>query len=187
MSTLDAGYAYTKAGFYIGPGKRGSKHPGSVLGKDSQQKTSRAPQVITSWFAGTDHGVFLHAGRSGAVIFDVDHPENLPQVIRQAIRDHWPPYQMTRLDQPGRGHYVFAIPEGRRFGNSIGNLRNGWGEIRGSNGVIIAAPSQHSNPDGIYEWERIGPVPVLPGDLATQLPDAIDASEVATDPGVAAS
>jgi Bifunctional DNA primase/polymerase, N-terminal len=186
MSTLDAGYAYTKAGFYIGPGKRGSKHPGSVLGKDWQHKTSRDPQVITSWFAGTDHGVFLHAGRSGAVIFDVDHPENLPQVIRQAIRDHWPPYQMTRLDQPGRGHYVFAIPEGRRFGNSIGNLGNGWGEIRGSNGVIIAAPSQHSNPDGIYEWERIGPVPVLPGDLATQLPDAIDASEVATDTEVAA-
>jgi hypothetical protein len=52
--------------------------------------------------------------------------------------------------------------------------------------VIIAAPSQHSNPDGIYEWGRVGPVPVLPGNLATQLPDALDASEVATDSEVAA-
>jgi hypothetical protein len=186
MATLEAALAYAKAGWYIGPARRGSKHPGSVLGKDWQHKTSRDPQVITAWFAGTDHGVFLHAGRSGAVIFDVDHPENLPPAIRQAIQDHWPPYQMTRLDQPGRGHYVFAIPEGRKFGNSTGNLGSGWGEIRGSNGVIIAAPSQHSNPDGIYEWERIGPVPVLPGPLATQLPDALDASEVATDTEVAA-
>src|SRR4029453_2683779 len=54
------------------------------------------------------------------------------------------------------------------------------------NGVIIAAPSPHCNPDGIYEWERTGPVPVLPGYLATQLPDALDASEVATDTEVAA-
>jgi hypothetical protein len=186
MSTLDAAYAYAKEGWYIGPATRGSKHPGSILEKDWQRKTSRDPKVITAWFAGTDHGVFIHAGRSGAVIFDVDNPENLPSVIRQAIRDHWPPYQMTRIDQPGRGHYVFAIPEGRKFGNSIGNLANGWGEIRGSNGVIIAAPSQHGNPDGIYEWERIGPVPVLPGYLATQLPDALDASEVATDTEVKA-
>jgi hypothetical protein len=186
MSTLEAALAYAKAGWYVGPAIRGSKHPGSILGKDWQHKTSRDPQVITAWFAGTDHGVFIHAGRSGAVIFDVDNPDSLPQVIRQAIKDHWPPYQMTRINQPGRGHYVFAVPEGRKFGNSIGNLANGWGEIRGSNGAIVAAPSQHGNPDGTYEWERIGPVPVLPESLASQLPDALDAAEAATDAEVEA-
>ncbi|HWI00611.1 MAG TPA: hypothetical protein VNT27_09780, partial [Propionibacteriaceae bacterium] len=41
MSTLDAAYAYAKAGWYIGPAQNGSKHPGSILGKDWQHKTSR--------------------------------------------------------------------------------------------------------------------------------------------------
>jgi Bifunctional DNA primase/polymerase, N-terminal len=167
--TLTAALAYAKAGWYVGPERAGTRNPGSLLGKDWQRKTSRDPQVITTWFAGTDHGVFLHAGRSGAIIPDVDNPDNLHPAIRQAITQHKPPYQSSRPDQSGRGHYIFAVPDGRRFGNSLGDLGKGWGEIRGENGVIIAAPSVHRD-GGQYRWITTGPVPVLPGYVASQLP-----------------
>jgi hypothetical protein len=183
-ASLSAALKYAKGGFYIGPAKAGTKNPGSILGKGWQHKTSRDPQVIASWFAGTDHDVFLHAGRSGALAFDVDHPENLAPAIQQAIKQHWPPYQSTRPDEPGRGHYIFQVPKGRRFSNSLGDLGNGWGELRGENGVIVVKPSRHDS--GEYDWQMTGPVPVLPGYLASQLPDAIDASEAATDAEVAA-
>jgi hypothetical protein len=181
MSKLDAALAYAAAGWYIGPEERGTKNPGSILGKYWQRRTSRDPQVITSWFAGTDHGIFLHVGRSGAWVADVDNPDNLHPTIRLAITEHNPPYQSTRPNQPGRRHYVFLKPEGRMLGNTLGELAKGWGEGRGLNGVIIAAPSEHEKQEGRYQWGRVGPVPVMPGYMASQLPDAIEAAEAATD------
>ena len=125
MATLTAALAYAKAGFYVGPARRGTKDPGSVLGKGWPQNTSRDPEVIIAWFAGTDHGVFLHAGRSGVVIFDVDNPDRLHPAIAEAIEQCRPPWQSTRLDQPGRGHYLFLTPPARTFGNSPGELGGG--------------------------------------------------------------
>jgi D5 N terminal like/Bifunctional DNA primase/polymerase, N-terminal len=182
---LDAALTYAAAGLYVGPVKAGTKHPGSILGKDWPRLTSRDPQVITSWYAGTSHGVFLHAGRSGAVIFDVDNPEKLHPAIKQAIEQYKPPFQSSRPNIAGKGHYVFGMPAGRQLGNSLGKLAGGWGEIRGANGVIVAAPSVHPE-GGEYRWLSTGAVPVLPGYLATQLPDALDASEAATAAAVAA-
>lgn len=194
QSTLAAALAYAAAGWYVGPvdgrltGTAG-KNPGSILGKHWQMKTSRDPQVITAWFAGTDHRVFLHAGRSGAVVFDVDQPDRLHPAIRQAIHQYQPPWQSTRPDQEGRptdrGHYLFLQPEGRRLGNALGKLASGWGEIRGVNGVIIVAPSDHPE-GGRYTWQHSGPVPMLPGYLATQLPDAHNTEDAATDAQVTA-
>ena len=40
-----------------------------------------------------------------------------------------------------------------RIGNSPGRLGGAWGEIRGLNGVIIAAPTPHPE-GGRYRWER---------------------------------
>ena len=187
MSTLDAASAYAAAGFYVGPARRGTKHPGSVIGDNWEAPhTSRDPDLISSWFAGTDHGVFLHAGRSGLVIFDVDNPERLHPAIAQAVEQFRPPCQSTRPDQPDRRHYLFLMPPGRDLGNSLGELVGGWGQIRGRNGVIIVAPSEHEEPDGRYAWHQTGPVPVLPGYVASRLPDALDAAEAATDAQVTA-
>jgi hypothetical protein len=186
QDTLSAALAYaTVGGFYVGPLKAGTKHPGSLLGKDWQRQTSRDPQVITSWYAGTNHGVFLHMGRSGAVGFDVDQPEKLHPAIKQAIEQYKPPFQSSRPNIPGKGHRIFGMPGGRQLGNSLGELGGGWGEIRGLNGVIVAAPSVHPE-GGEYCWLVTGPVPVLPGYLASRLPDAMDASEAATDADMAA-
>jgi hypothetical protein len=193
MSRLQAAYAYANAGFYIGPCERGSKHPGSVIGdkrtrKGWQRHTSRDIKVITSWFAGSDYGLFIHAGRSDLWIADVDDPAKIHPKLQQAITELDPPYQATRTGRPGRGHYVFLQPPGRDLGNSLGRLANGWGEARGRNGVIIVQPSEHEKPQegGCYQWVRTGPVPVLPNYVAELLPDAMESEEAATDAQVAA-
>ena len=181
---LSAALAYAAAGLYVGPVAAGTKNPGSVLGASWPQKTSRDPQVIVAGFSGTNHGVFVHAGRSGLVIFDVDDPDKVHHDIRRAVDELDPPFQSTRPDEPGRGHYLFAVPPGRRLGNALGKLADGWGDVRGQNGVIVVAPTVHPS-GGLYAWLRTGPVPVLPDYVADQLPEAVDAAEAATDGEVA--
>ena len=180
---LTAALAYAKAGWYVLPVQRASKKPGSIVGNDWQHKSSRDPQQIAAWFAGTDCGIALHCGRSGAVVCDVDYPSKLPDVL--AAHLGCAPYQSTRPDNLGRGHYVFLQPPGRTLGNGTGRLGGAWGEVRGANGVIIVAPSRHAN-GGEYRWVRIGLVPVLPEDIAELLDDASPAEDAATDEQVAA-
>jgi hypothetical protein len=171
--TLTAALAYAKAGFYVLPVRRGSKHPGSVVGDRWHHQSSRDPEQIVAWFAGTNHCIALHIGRSGGVVLDVDNPERLPKVLADSIEHDQPPYQSTRADVPGRGHYLYAVPPGRRLGNSTGKLGKGWGEIRGTNGVIVVAPSVHelAASGGRYEWLRTGAVPVLPEQISALLPE----------------
>lgn len=164
IDTLSAALAYATAGIYVGPTQAGKKYPHPELGKQWQDKTSRDPEQITAWFAGTDHGVFIHAGASGLLIFDVDHPDYLHPAIERAIADYQPPFQSTRANVEGQGHYVFAVPDGRTFGSGTGQLGGGWGDVRGGNSLIVAAPSVHAlaADGGRYEWLRTGPVPMLP-------------------------
>jgi hypothetical protein len=187
LDTLTAALAYAGGGWYVGPVRLGTKDPGSVLGKDWQHKTSRDPEVIVAWFAGTDHGVFLHAGRSGAVITDVDNVAELTAcpVLVDELAAHIKAGHPVQSTGPGRGHYPFLQPPGRSLGNSKGQLTGAWGEVRGRNGVIIAEPTPH--PEGReYRWIATGPVPMLPDSLAELLPDATDSTDAATDAEVAA-
>ena len=90
-SALDAALAYAAAGFYVGPldvnalDAHDRKNPGKVFGKGWPAKTTRDPQEIAAIWAGTDYGVFLHAGRSGAVVVDLDSPELLPAGLAEAL------------------------------------------------------------------------------------------------------
>src|SRR5690606_21193184 len=110
MDVLSAALAYAEAGWYVGPLEAGSKHPGSLLGKGWQHRTSRDARQLIAWFAGSMEGVglFLHAGRSGAVIFDVDCYGEVPPELLSGLGPA--PHQSTRPDEPGRGHYVFRQP-----------------------------------------------------------------------------
>ncbi len=182
-STLTAALAYATAGWYVGPCDQETKHPGSVLGKGWQNATSRDSEQIAAWFAGTDAGLFLHVGRSGGLILDVDDYSRLPDLALAAIGEHRPPFQSTRADDLRRGHYVFSQPAGRLIGNSTGNLGKGWGEVRGKNGVIIVQPTRHAKPTGQYLWQSTGPVPFSAA-LAAALPDAADSADPATDAAV---
>lgn len=141
---LGAALGYATAGIYGLPIDRTAKHAGSVLGKGWPAKSSRDPKVIAAWFAGANHGLALHLGRSGVMAFDVDNPDQLPAVLTELFAATNPPFQSTRVGQPGRGHYLFRVPEGRTIGNSLGHLPAGWGDIRGRNGIIVVEPTVHS-------------------------------------------
>lgn len=187
-ATLTAAFRYAASGFYVLPVRAGTKHPGSIVGGNWQHQSSRDPEMLAAWFSGTNHGIALHAGRSGSVILDVDHPHKLPPVLTTAIAKCCPPHQSTRTNEPGKGHYVFTTPPGRTLGNGTGRLGGGWGEIRGLNGVIIAAPSIHEKTadGGRYQWLNTGPVPVLPEAVAELLHDSANAEDAATDAEVQA-
>jgi hypothetical protein len=177
---LTAALAYTGAGLDIGPLLQGSKNPGSVLGS-WPTKTFNDAEHAVSWFAGTDYGLFLHCGRCGLAVLDVDRPQAVPE-------DWWPllataPFQRSRTDgDPRRGHYVFAVPPGRRIGNSV----HPWGEVRGENGVIVLTPTRHEAPGARYEWVRSGPVPPLDEIVAAALPDGGDRRSAVSDAAVTA-
>lgn len=182
LDALNAACAYARAGWYVGPVKPGTKHPGSILGRGWQSKTTRDPQIIAdTWMDHPDAGVFLHVGRSGGIVLDVDTPINLPDILTEALTETPAPFQYTRRNDLARRHYVYTQPTGRRFGNGLGNLPAGWGDIRGVNGVIIVAPSTHPDPEGHYAWGRIGEVPELPTTIAEALTDTTDTADVASD------
>lgn len=190
-----AAATYAREGWYVGPfrlnGK--AKHAGSVLRKGWPTKTSNDPARAARWFTHprdadadrTDRGLFLHVGRSGAIAFDADHPEHLHPLLRKAITDTRPVFQATRgrycppfdpYDEPfGRGHYLWALPDGVVLGNGLGSLKTDpkWGEVRGTNGVIVVEPTPHAKagaPEfGVYQWWRPGVLPVLPTKVARAL------------------
>ena len=178
---LAAAIKYADAGWYVLPVRMDTKHPGSIVGKGWPALSSRDPKVIAGWFAGTDYGIALHCGRSGALVLDVDAPDNVPDEVA-LVMESGGPYQSTRADQPGRGHYLLLNDTGRRIGNSLGKLATDmkWGEVRGANGVIIVAPSVHPE-GGQYRWERTGPVPAIPDYMAEALPESSTPEDTATD------
>lgn len=182
MDAMTAAFAYAKAGLYVGPVKKGTKHPGSILGKQWQSTTTREPQVIADyWLTHTDAGIFLHVGRSGAIVLDVDTPTKLPNVLTDALTKHPAPFQRTRRSDAARRHYIYKQPAGRTLGNGLGQLPTGWGDLRGANGVIIVAPSTHPDEDGHYAWGRTGNIPELPHTIAELLTDTTTPVDVATD------
>jgi hypothetical protein len=180
--TLGAALAYAKHGWYILPVRMDTKHPGSVVGNGWPSLSSRDTKTITAWFAGTNHGIALHCGRSGAIVLDVDDYDNIPDEILAAIETTNCPYQSTRNNQPGRGHYLFANNTGRRIGNGLGKLAstNKWGEVRGANGVIVVAPTQHPG-GGHYQWQRTGQLPGIPDYINDALPNSTNPEDTATD------
>ncbi len=184
---LGAALAYAREGWYVLPLFQSSKIP--ALGKGWQHQSSRDPEQIVAWFAGTDHALGLHVGRSGGIVFDLDVPELCPPELAKAISECDPPRQSTR-ETGERGHVVFMQPPGRSLGNGRGGLKDNdgsggkrWGEVRGANGFIAVEPSYHEKADqgGRYKWIRTGPVPMLPDAVARLLPEFQGSNDASTD------
>ncbi len=175
MTVLEAALAWAENGFYVLPINPKTKHAGSIVGIGWPDKSSRDPQQIEKWFQlGATYGLAIHLGKSGAIAFDVDDPSQLPHRLREWIMLENVPFQSTRTNDPLRGHYIFATPEGSNYGNSKGLLKGAWGEVRGKNGIIVGSPTLHSKCDegGQYVWKRAGIAPLLPYSLQKLLPEA---------------
>ncbi len=71
MDTLTAALEYAKSGWYVIPVAKDTKAP-TVVGKGWHKQSSKDPEQLVAWFAGADHALGLHVGRSGAIVFDVD-------------------------------------------------------------------------------------------------------------------
>jgi putative DNA primase/helicase len=184
-----AASAYGNAGLYIAPtvnrGPSPGKNPGTLLGAGWPSKTVTGG--ADAWALLDEHrdacGVALHAGRSGLVVVDIDTEDAtlIPEPLRRAIRELRPPRSTTRIGATLRGHCLFAQPAGRHIGNSTGQLGDEWGDIRGTNGVIILPGSYHPADDGRYEWQHTGDIPTLPDYVADLLPDGAVAGAAYSD------
>lgn len=164
MTVRRAALAYAKAGIYVLPVARGTKNPGSLV-HDWTAESSTDPEVIQAWFdKWPDANVGIHPGKSGLLVFDLDKADKLsqlPPAIAEDIR--LGAFQRSRT-LPGkfkgaRGHYVFTDALGA--GNSAGGWAP-WGDVRGANGFIMAAPSIHPETGEPYTWVRSGEVPAVP-------------------------
>ena len=170
-SVLQAALAYAKCGWYVLPINAGTKHPGSLVGTDWPEKSTRNEKEIREIFKFPNTAIALHVGRSGAVVLDVDDPAKLSDLMMRELFQTRVPFQSTRLiGDIRRGHYPFKVPNNVSYGNSLGSLGSGWGDVRGHNAIIVASPSQHANPEGFYQWRRTGQVPLLPKSISDKLP-----------------
>lgn len=188
--------AYAGAGLYIAPtvktGSSPGKNPGALLGGDWPSRTvtggADAYALFGEQYADRACGIALHCGRSGLIVIDIDTEDAglVPEPLMRAIQETQPPYQTTRQGAVLKAHYLFRQPEGRSIGNSPAGLGSEWGDIRGKNGVIILAGSWHAAPDGMYAWQRTGPVPVLPDYVAELLTDGTPVEGACSDSEVEA-
>ncbi len=189
LSLVDAALAYAKAGWYVLPTDPADvKNPGSVVHGRWQDKSTRDPEQICAWWRGNPgYGIALHVGRSGAVVFDLDI-DDLDVIARAGRPEIAEALRSAGAIQHGRchgdrGHYVYATAPGESFGNGPGRFRR-WGQVRGRNGVIIAAPTPHPTAEtkgGHYQWKRVGPLRPLPGVLRACLSEAAGEADPLTE------
>lgn len=161
-TVVDAALGYAEAGLYVVPVATGTKNPGSILGKAWQEQSSRDPAVIARWYERhPDAGVAIHTGRSGLVVFDLDNDDlsALPPHIAAELRGL--PFQRSR-GTGDRGHYLARTTE--KLGNSPGGFAP-YGDVRGTNGVIVAAPTRHPETGEPYAIVRDGGIPPIPAGL----------------------
>ena len=170
-SVLKAALEYAACGWYVLPINAGTKHPGSLVGTDWPEKSTRSEKEIREVFKFPNTAIALHVGRSGAIVFDVDEPTNLSGLMMRELFQTHVPFQSTRLTGDiRRGHYLFKVPKNVSYGNSLGSLGSGWGDVRGHNAIVVTSPSQHAHPEGLYQWRRMGQLPLLPKSLSDKLP-----------------
>ncbi|MDP0400386.1 bifunctional DNA primase/polymerase [Tsukamurella strandjordii] len=160
MDLPAAALAYAEAGWFVFPLAPGTKHQPVVK---FSTESSRDPDQIRKWWTeNPDYGIGLHVGRSGLVVFDVDRSslDELPPDMAEALAQG--AHQSSRQGVGDRGHYVFANG-GTQFSNKA-KAFGPYGEVRGKNGFIVAAPTPHvkASDGGGYRWMSAGPVPELP-------------------------
>lgn len=188
LSPGEAALAYAKAGWYVLPTDPSDiKNPGSVVHGHWQDQSTRDREQIRAWWHDNHaYGIALHVGRSGAVAFDLDL-DDLDAITRAVRPDIAEALRSASAIQGSRrhgdrGHYLYAAASGESFGNGAGSFRR-WGQVRGRNGVIIAAPTPHPDSEtkgGLYQWKRVGTLGPLPAVLRACLSESADEADPLT-------
>ncbi|PJD99791.1 phage/plasmid primase, P4 family [Mycobacterium sp.] len=171
MSNVEAALTYAKAGVCVVPVRPGTKDPGSYIGKGWQHRATCDIDAVQAWWRRwPDAGIAMHAGPSGFLVVDVDDPDKVPKWL-------WPLLSKAifrpTTDEPTsrRGHYLFRLRPGERFGNGLGKLKTArgqaWGEVRCWGGALILGPTVHPRADGGGRYST------APGGVAPELPDEI--------------
>ncbi|HWF70600.1 MAG TPA: bifunctional DNA primase/polymerase [Mycobacterium sp.] len=175
MSAAEAAEAYAKCGIPIVPVRPGTKNPGSHLGQGWPDRATTDLDTVRAWWRRwPDAGIAMHVGGVRLLVIDVDHPENVPA----RLRDHLDRavFRRTTTDPDSkRGHYIYRLRPGERFGGGLGKLKRpkgeSWGEVRCYGGAIILAPSTHprSAEGGAYTAGPDEPIPYRPDEIAAKL------------------
>lgn len=186
MSNADAAEAYAKAGVPVVPVQPGTKNPGSYLGRGWPQRATTDLDTIRDWWRRwPDAGMAMHVGGAGLLVLDVDAPENVPEWLRGHLERAV--FRRTTADPNNRrGHYIYRLHPGDRFGSSLGKLKppkgKSWGEVRCYGGAIVLAPTAHPRAaeGGAYTSGSPEPIPLLPDEIAAKLSAAPDPAEYRT-------
>lgn len=168
---LGAALLLAREGIYVLPVEPDTKRPAKFLKDKWQTKTSVDPEQIKEWFVDDHYLLGVHVGRSGLIAFDVDEYDLIPDILREEFINNPGPWQSTR-ETGLRGHRLYRVPEGRFYGNGLGKLKTEtkWGEIRGTNAIIVVEPSKHTVEGGRYHWIVTGDIPVLSDKIDELLP-----------------
>ncbi|WP_052956735.1 phage/plasmid primase, P4 family [Mycolicibacter heraklionensis] len=185
MSNADAAEVYAKAGVPVVPVCPGTKNPGSYLGLGWPQRATTDLDTIRDWWRRwPDAGIAMHPGGAGLLVLDVDAPEHVPEWLwghlERAV------FRRTTADPNNRrGHYIWRLRPGERFGCSLGKLKSPrgsevWGQVRCYGGAVVLAPTTHPTEGHAYTSGPSEPIPLLPDEIAAKLSAAPDPAESRT-------
>lgn len=157
LDVFDAACKYAAHGIAVAP-----FDPANGKGKSCwnlvgyQDVTTDAAQLLR-WreHFGPFQALATSPGAFGCVVMDVDRPSATPRHLRKLLAAA--PYVNTRPhENPNRGHYWFALPEGL----ALGNPTLEFGEVRCVGGGVVLPPN------GDRRVVRSGVVPAVPPELA---------------------
>lgn len=135
------------------------KHP--IHSAWEEKATTDEEQIRRWWRAWPTANIGLAVGKSGLLTLDLDAYKDTFAGADLLSRDE--EETITQLSGGGGSHLLYAMPEGKAWGNHRGELPAGI-DVRGVGGMQVIAPSMH--PSGArYAWELdYGPdeIPALP-------------------------
>lgn len=183
LKNAEAAEAYAKAGIPVVPVKPGTKNPGSYLGRGWPQRASTDLETVREWWRRWPlAGIATHVGGAGLVVIDVDAPENVPDWLWALLETSV--FRRTESDVSSRrGHYLYRLRPGDRFGSGLGKLKTPrgtkWGEVRCFGGGLVLAPTEHPRTaeGGAYTSGPDEPLPYRPDALADKLSAIADPGE----------
>ncbi len=136
------------------PGCKPGKHPRTKHG--FHDATTDASRITAWWNRYPEANIGIPTGkRTGLLVLDVDHPAGL-----DALEAEHGKLTATRTHSTGSGgmHRLYRYPAGEHFGNSSGDLPDGY-DIRGEGGYIVAPPSATTRPYEVLDRLPLGDAP----------------------------